>query len=199
MKFIICGIPRSGSTLVWQIMQAIFADQKILQTHPVELVFDGSFAIATIRHPCDVAASRYRIRLSRGGIKCGGASGLEAELVVMKTHFDALSRIRDSLGKLLWYEDFYQDYTVIYRMIQEEFHCNVSCLRREELDRLFSATANKERADKLNSFNEIDEQKIHGDHIGPVVPGAWTKLPDWQKDAIQEFCLPIADEWGYTI
>lgn len=33
-SIVMCGIPRSGSTLVWQILQAVFPGQDIPKTHP---------------------------------------------------------------------------------------------------------------------------------------------------------------------
>jgi len=199
MKLVCCGIPRSGSTLIWQILKTVFPEMEIPQTHPAAWEPDGSFVVSSIRHPCDVAASRYRVRLSRGSEADGGTKGLEAEMVVMKEHYDALHFVRGYRGKLLRYEEFYNDYDVIFKMIRERLWTNVSRETQDEISAKYSVKENKERADKQKSFRTFDEEKIHGAHIGVIHPGMWRLLPDWQRDQIEDFCKPIAAEWGYEV
>lgn len=66
MNVVCCGIPRSGSTLCWQILSALFPDREIFKTHPAAWEPDGrTVTFITLRHPYDVAASRYQFRITR--------------------------------------------------------------------------------------------------------------------------------------
>ena len=202
MKLLLCGIPRSGSTLVWQIMKTLFPEQEIPQTHPDaedrKWAEEGVVSITTIRHPCDVAASRFRVRISRGGEGVGNEAGLEAELAVMKMMFEGLEDVHKYDHRMLRYEDFYNDHHPIYEMV-EDLGRTVPNKLRSEISVKYSAKANRQRAESLSSFNVFDDERIHGDHIGPVHPGSWLFLPNWQRKMIKEVCQPIADKWEYGI
>lgn len=201
MQLVMCGIPRSGSTMVWQILREVFlGEQDILQTHPGAWEpTEGTFAVVTIRDPRDVAASRYRVRLSRAGVASGGPVDLEAELHVMKEMFDGAKRILQSPSVLLRYEDFWDNRNTIYEMIETHLGKVVKEEQRKRIDRLYGLEANQRRAAALPSFLEYDEDKIHGDHIGPVIPGSWKQvLPEWAVEMVSIFCKPLLEEWGYA-
>lgn len=195
---VMCGVARSGSTVVWQILRHLFGNE-VVKRHPNEWEFDGRPIVSTIRHPFDVAASRYRVRLSRSGIDSGGWIGLEAELDVMKTHYNGL---RSMVGMenfvLLRYEDFWNNFEVVFLTIERLFGISIEKKTRDEMGVMFGLEANKKRASTLASFNDIDSDGVHGDHIGLVVPGSWTyELPKdlWMPMVV--YCLPIAREWNY--
>ncbi len=197
---VMCGIPRSGSTLVWQVLQEVFPDQKIPQTHPAAWEPDGvSQLVVTVRNPHDVAASLYRVRISRGGPDVGDANGLETILRRTELYFNAAVRLRGRRDVICpRYEDFVCNYDVIYDSIFTLTGIDVPQHERERINAKFSLASNRRRAAKLKDFNEKGEYEIHGDHIGPVAPGSWkTSLPGWALDRVKEVCRPIALEWGY--
>lgn len=59
----ICSIPRSGSTLVEQILQEVFPSERVCKTHPATTDWrpNGELVLTTIRDPRDVVASLYRV------------------------------------------------------------------------------------------------------------------------------------------
>ncbi len=200
MKLQACGIARSGSTLVWQLLSGVFPNQEIPKIHPREFVEDGSFLVVTIRNPFDVAASRYRIRISRGGMDVGNCIGLEAELYEMKEQYELLLpivKLKNSV--LLWYEDFYDNYDIVFGVMESHLGVVVDHQLRESLKRKYSLEENKRRAAGLSSFNSCGKDKIHGDHIGAVIPNSWSDvLPVYFHDYVLGFCSPICKEWGYN-
>lgn len=201
MQLTCCSIPRSGSTLVWQILKTIFHETEIPKIHPDTPIADDSTCVSTIRHPYDVAASRYRVRLSRGGVRDGGPLGLEAEIGVMITMFANLSfilKVNSCDIHLLRYEDFYQDHTPIYELAHK-LGRPVPEKDRIRISAMFSADANRKRAAKLKSFYDVGEENIHGDHLGPVEPGSWRSSPEWMRKMIQDSCYLLCVEWGYAI
>jgi len=186
---------------VWQLVQEIFPDQQIGKTHPDAWEYeDGLVSIITIRNPYDVAASRYRIRLSRGGEGVDGMIGLEAELDVMSTMYVGLKYVVCSPHMLLRYETFYSNYDWIFDLLEIHFDLDIHENVRNHLKEKYSLAANKARAEKLKNFNEIDDMQIHGDHIGPVHPNTWQEsLPKWGHEMVRKYCEPIAKEWRYEI
>lgn len=198
-RIVMCGIPRSGSTLVWQILSEVFP-QPILQTHPAAWQPDGSsLAVVTIRHPKDVAASLYRVRLSRGGGNVGGLEGLENVLLQLSLHFDAVPAIMEGPHLLLRYEQLFQSMKVLWNAIEQTFGRSVLSDEQERIEGMFSLDANRKRAAQLKDFNEVGEYHIHGDHMGPALPGSWRQtLPEWAWDRVREVCDPIAVEWDYA-
>ncbi len=199
MDIVVCGIPRSGSTLVWQILREVFPDQLIGKTHlctrKPEVV-----PVATIRDPHDVVASLYRVRLSRGGEGAGSQEGLENVLRLAQKHFEVFPQLLVGSYLLLRYEQFFNNHQIIYDGILKTFGTCVSPEDRERIDTKCSLEANRIRASHLKDFNEMDENFIHGDHIGPAPePGSWmTMLPDWAVGRVKEVCGPIAEEWNYA-
>lgn len=196
---VMCGIPRSGSTLVWQVLSEVLPGP-IPQTHPAAWERDGeSVAVVTIRDPHDVAASLYRVRISRGGVGVGGEEGLANVLKQVQIYFGAVPRVLESPHLLLRYEEFVYDRDVIWRAIWDSFGVEVLPPERERIERKFSLEANQKRAAKLRDFNEVGEHHIHGDHIGPVDPGSWKwELPVETWERVRGVCGPIADEWDYA-
>jgi len=194
-----CGIPRSGSTLVWQIFDALhLVDTKVERTHPAAWEPDGRFPIVTIRNPHDIAASLYRVRISRGGKDVGNEFGLDVVLGRTELYFSHLPKVLRVKHLLLRYEEFYRDHNVIYDAFSDLFQTYIYRGQRLEISERFSVAANRARAAKMKDFNEIGEADIRGDHIGPVLPGSWKEVvPEWGWEKVEEICAPIAKEWDY--
>ena len=204
-SIVVCGIPRSGSTLVGQIVSSLFPEETVLKTHPtwVDWTPDPSeFIITTVRDPRDVASSLYRVRMSRSGSTAGGKNGMAHVIQRTQTHFMALMTLlmRQDLNiSELKYEDFAHDHDVIFDLISEIFLTRISKETRKRLSEKFSIEANRKRASKLKDFNEVDDRAIHGDHVGPVEPGSYrTTLPEWGVEMIDRECSRLVKVWGYA-
>jgi len=114
----------------------------------------------------------------------------------MKRHYDLLPLVLEQRCTLLRYEQFYSNYDVIFDAFEDALGVDTS--DRVALKARYSLTANKDRASKLNSFMQVDSERIHGDHIGGVVPGSWKHiLPSELHDQMLDYCRPIAKEWFY--
>lgn len=197
-RIVTCGIPRSGSTLVWQILQALFPCEEILKTHPDIWEPDGSTAVVSIRHPHDVVASLYRVRLSRAHRTVGRRDDIAIVLRRTQFSFAALQRVIRGPHIILRYEAFYDDHSSIYEAVESAFGIQVPEETRTALSARYSVEANRARAAALRDFNEVDEAQIHGDHIGNVVPGYWRRIiPGWVLETIMAECREIAEAWGY--
>jgi len=197
---VMCGIPRSGSTLVWQILKGVFPNMNIPKTHPIEWEADGSMIVASVREPHDVAASLLRVRLSR---EYGPRKVLDDDIVtVVRRTIMSFEQLEEMLvgphAPVLRYEEFYNNHSVIFKMIEETFGVIVPENIRHTISGKFSIEENRKRASVLESFNQVDQYQVHGDHIGQVVPGYWKeyipeKYLEWVDDSLKE----IVVRWNY--
>ena len=187
------GVPRSGSTLVMQLATGLLG--YVQHTHPAINEHNADISIVTIRHPYDVAASRYIVRLSRVGAKEGEYKDLEAEIVEMVKHFNGIHKVDPKI--IIRYEHFYNNYPVIFDAVEQASGIKFTALVKKKLTDQFSLEANKVRADAQDSFLTFDEHGIHGDHINGVVPGSWRNLPVWTHKVIIQKCGELCREWGY--
>jgi len=199
-----CGVPRSGSTLVWQILRSILGS-RVIKSHPGSWKpEEGYFIVGSIRHPYDIAGSRFRSRIvgDKGDgsqeTVVGTLKGLRQELVGMKTNFDIL---RDLMGRyphvILRYEEFFNNFDVIFDMIQDQFGIAVPLPLRRSLKQKHSFEANRGRSFNHNP-KEWSEYRINRSHTAVGVPGAWKAIiPQWGYPAMKRFCDPLCKEWGY--
>jgi hypothetical protein len=197
------GVPRSGSTLVSQlvtgVLDVMMPGVEVIRTHPA-ISYDKpvDYTFITTRHPFDVAASRYRVRLSRGP-DTGGKAGLAAEMVVMAQHYEGLKSLYQMPHTLLKYERFYCYYEIIFLAIEIALNIRIPEGLKAELSEKYSLTANKHRADQLDNFLTHDDELIHGDHIGGVHPGSWKEtLPKELQAQMINYCQGISEEHGYA-
>jgi len=194
-----CGIPRSGSTLVWQILQALFPRKTIGKYHPLDWTFTQSFAIVSIRDPRDVVASLYRVGLSRAGKAEGDKTDVDNAIRWAARNFLALTHIKPKWHSVVRYEEFYNNHAVIYDAIEKLVGTTIPEKARKRISRNCSIRANMQRASRLKDFNEHDEMHIHGDHIGRVTPGYWREeLPEWSHADIEKGCRVAVGRWSYA-
>jgi len=198
-RIVTCGIPRSGSTVVWQILRDLVPDQAVPKLHGTYTAQNGELVVLTVRSPHDIAASLYRVRLSRGGVGVDGPAGLEIVLNDTRAHFRSLGEMVGQPHVLLRYEEFYCDFDVIFDAIAGALGIEIGPEVRADIGGRYTLERNRERAAKFADFNEFDADGIHGDHIGPVLPGSWMDtVPAWGWDQVEMVCDPIAKEWDYA-
>lgn len=198
-----CGIPRTGSTLTWQILHLLYPQQYVRKVHPTEWEPTGDWVVTTVRHPLDSAASRYRMRLLRAeqsGVDptteyISGWTGMEAELNEQAKHFVALrNMLKYPRLILLKYEDFVHNYDVIFDAIQFSMGRVIPPSERETLTRHVGLEANRRRSEGSRD----DQWHIHHGHVATPEPGQWRKvIPEALHERVVEACRPFCKEWGY--
>lgn len=195
-----CGIPRSGSTLVAQVMRAALPDWDLRVTHPAseDWAYAGEPLIAAYRDPRDVAASRYRVRLSRAGVACGSWTDLEAEIAVMAEHISAFLLWGGSRVMKIRYEDFWLNHNVIYDAVEHVCGVVIPTIDRDRISAAYGVEANVERAKAQPDFNHYDADGVHGDHIAHPAPGGWRDtLPEWAHEPMLRAVEPYCKALGY--
>ena len=193
-EVILCTIPRTGSTLIYRILRYIFKDKNIKKSHSFEKYFDhkGPF-VMTYRDPIDILCSFWRIDAKQGKWENNEISDLEAVRLCARVLFE-YSRFNDFVLKqivlddnsrnllFLRYEDFWDNYDIIYDKLSSFFDIEISSDKRKELTDKCSMKSVLEIQKKYKDFSEVDkETAIHGDHIGLAKPYKWW---DENKDKI---------------
>ena len=163
---------------------------------------DGYFVVGNIRHPYDIMASRFRTRIV--GDKGNGSQetvqgtrkGFLEDLNATRANFDVLGEILQKYPNcLLRYEDFYNNHTVIFDMIQKEFGVTVLPDKQKQISDDSSFETNQKRS----FIKKRDPQnRIGYSHMGLWVPGTWkAMIPLWGYDLMYKWCVPLCHEWGY--
>jgi len=197
MNIIMNGVPRSGSTLVRQLISSCLG-RTVPVTHPAApIANDHSFI--SIRHPHDVLASRYRVRLIRDA-NTHGEGGIRAEYNEMAKHFDAIARTRRSPNTLVRYEQFYNDYDIIFDALELVTGEEVVEATRILLKAEHSLERNYQRMRVGEEMHIYEEgPPIHEGHIGTVHPGHWIEyMPERFHALVRSLCSRLCKEHGYA-
>jgi len=123
------ALPRSGSTLIMQVLRKIFSVEEVNYSHGFREV-DGKLVV-TYRDFRDVMVSHWRIRwgkLENGKIVNNPSPlEIECELGTVRNNLGILNKYKEHYGldnkDVLWlrYEDFYNDYDYIFEKIRKVF------------------------------------------------------------------------------
>jgi len=202
-SIVTCGIPRSGSTLVWQMVQEVSSPISVHKVHPASWEVDQeALVFISIRDPRDVISSLLRVKLSREGRT--GEQPTEEDLKNVLHHSEqswlGLADLREVSQKVvLRYEHFYDDYNVIWDAIWAMLGIRPAANSRELIESQYNLLANIQRAQELKDFNEVDEANVHGDHIAQPIPGGWRKgIPGHLQDQVANHVREVCWGWGYA-
>jgi len=187
-KIILCTVPRTGSTLIYRILKELYKDMVIEKGHSFEKYFDhnGPFVL-TYRDPIDVFCSFWRIDSILGNWQENVISDWEVVRICARVVFE-FKRFNVFVQKqvvlknnpnllFLKYEDFWDDYDVIYDKLSSFFDIKITPRRRKELTNKCSIKSVLEIQKNFDDFLDVDEKSgIHGDHVGFPEPNEW-----WNK------------------
>lgn len=208
-EVVACGVPRSGSTLIWQILLRSLKGRRVIKAHPASWEpRDVGLIVGSIRHPYDTAASCFRTRIvgDKGDgsqeTVTGTMAGLKAELRMMRSNFDALKVLMERYPDkvvVLRYEDFWQNFDVVYNVLIQKLGVSVPAGLRQRISLNCSFKANQRRSfSDIRGTEEFKTTRIGPSHTAIGVPGSWkTIIPFWGYDTLFRFCDPLCEEWGY--
>ena len=106
----------------------------------------------------------------------------------------------ENQATIIKYEDFYNDHNYLYDVLEKYLEINISIELRKNLSEKYSMKANKERADKFDSFRKWDESGIHGNHVHKGKVGVWRELIEKHHHTIVNNALKRhLERWGYEV
>jgi len=155
--------PRSGSTLVFNIMRELFPAKKIFKVHTFRSMCNELPVVLTYRHPLDCIASSI-IRYKKEPTE----EELERQIKIFNEQgFLDLVKIKDYPNILmLKYEDYVNDFEYIFKHFEKFFDMKISRTKREELSSKYKIENVKKMIEGGDSFAEQDSKtKLHGNHI----------------------------------
>ncbi|MBK1790518.1 hypothetical protein [Persicirhabdus sediminis] len=155
--------PRSGSTLVYNILREIFPQKQIIKTHALERRFERDQIVSTYRNPLDAISSsinRYKLEATDDVI--------EQQIQEFKENglYDIFKVIDSPKTLLLKYEDFYDNFDYIYANLESHFNITLNQELKDSISSKLSIPSVKKMTAKMNDFSEFDpENHFHGNHI----------------------------------
>jgi hypothetical protein len=175
LEFVCYGIPRSGSTLVYQLISGIYP-QGVAKTHrycPHRVKTTVSF-----RDFRDVVVSLWRrsnpAKLERGMTE----DDVEKFAATCRQRIEELDRYFERGGICpLRYEEFAPNPALVFSALERTFGLVVTPEKAARLIAESSIDKNAAIAQKLGNFKAIDPaSQIHGNHIYRGEIGGWRKF-----------------------
>jgi len=155
--------PRSGSTLVYNILRELFPKRTIKKRHSYKPRDSVWPTVVTYRHPLDCIASH---------IQCHENAATDEELEKQIAFFNEIGILDvPKIGNrenvlMLKYEDFVSDFNFIYDNLELFFGIDISRESRNALTSRYQIKAVENLIRDKSSFSEHDPvTKLHGKHI----------------------------------
>lgn len=213
-KIVVFSAPRTGSSLTYNIFRFLFEksenissfhnsfDQNclVLKTHKfaeLELLEDKNVLyIVTIRNPIDAIISNYRISPQK--IKNIG----EFTKNLMQKHKEYLlfcEQLKESGNTVIFikYEDFKDDFEVIFQMIQNHFSLVIEDLDKELIQKGYAKENVHFFIEGFSSFKEyLPISGFHGKHVTLDSYTPPKELVYWLNTYLDEI-KPVFSKYGY--
>jgi predicted O-linked N-acetylglucosamine transferase (SPINDLY family) len=203
-KIIQWSPPRSGSTLVWQILDRLFEDPEytenkwyqpniVQKTHTLDysmLNNPNYYFVTTIRNPIDCMVSFMTVNKEEFT-----KESIDKNINTYINYFNIVQLVRRSNNSIvLRYEQFYDDFTVIYDTLEKVFGTKIPTEKRDAMNKEFSRETNKKKADTMDDFQTWDKDSfIHGDHINS------TKISYWEEKIPKDLHTYVVNKFVNTL
>ena len=196
------GVPRTGSTLVWQIANTLIGPT--LKVH--KFVKTEIPLLVTYRDPRDSFVSDWRCKVNA---QEGQLMTESAALSYAKRYKGLFRKINNRFkefynekNNICWlkYEDFVNNHEYIYSRLEAVFDLEISEEQRTQLSDEFSLEANKKISELYSDFKQYaQESKIHGNHIYSAKQGTWRKfLSNETQKLVTKSLQDVLKQWGYA-
>ena len=158
------GPPRSGSTLVYNMMREIFPSKKIFKVHSFRKMCSFLTTVGTYRNPLDSIASS----LLRYGIEKPTDGDVQKEIEVF--YAAGFNKIPEMMNKnnilMLKYEDFIENHDYIFNSLEDFMDITIETEIKERLKSKYAKEKIKEHIDELKQSQQKDSKgQWHLNHI----------------------------------
>lgn len=157
--------PRSGSTLVYNILREVFPHHQIEKCHTLVGRNLASPIVATYRNPVDSVAS---LLMCEDIAVTDSAIRNKALLLNREGIWDLLSIRQLPNLLLLRYEDFVEDYGALFDAIERFFETSIPAEQRQSIEKKYNQEAVQAITNQFADFSRYDAAtQFHGRHISP--------------------------------
>lgn len=190
--------PRTGSTLVFNILQELFVGYKIKKTHRYRFKYAIFPTVVTYRNPIDTIASMLLVKKLE--ITHDNINKMITEVDLSQpSELIALSQKNNVLT--LKYEDFYRNFDYIFDNLEDFFRIDISSDSRKTISDKLNINEVFKHTKNIGSFSEYDERTLfHGEHIseykGQIDYGSEI-LSTEMKNVIKEHYKLFMIHFGY--
>jgi len=193
------SLPRSGSTLVYNVLRELFPRHRIEKCHTLDRRNLESTIVATYRNPVDIVASLLLV--SNGSVT---DANIREQSILLNTQgiWDLLTIRNRSNMLLLRYEDFVDDFDVLFNGIESHFQIGVPHEKRQELSTKYNRKSVQAITERYDDFSQYDSKThFHGRHISRFngAPNfARQLLTDEQWNAVGRYFSLFMEQMNYS-
>ena len=202
---------RTGSTVLWQMLDYLFEDRTytknkwkhpnyVVKAHKLhkKYVKEGNVYFITIRNPLEAIASTIRVRFFEQPL----SETFEMITQLMIGMFEQVYKIRNDPNVFVFrYENFHNNYGVFLDKIEEIFEIKINDEHKAEMLKKFSREGNLKISKEFDSFQELDPHTlVHGDHVAEK-EYSWREII--QDENRQQYLItqlkPIMEKFSYSV
>lgn len=184
--------PRTGSTLVFNLAKNCLPQYSIIKQHKYHWSFRFKKILVTIRDSFDSIASNFLASNREKDLH-----GIEIETLNFLNNggISAIGLKNNSNATFSFYEKFYNNYEIIFEVLESVFNVKIDFTKRCELSEELSINTVLSKINHLDTFDNYDDETLfHGNHISQNkgVPGyGYAFFTDKERDIIQKNVLLI--------
>lgn len=162
-KIIQYSPPRTGSSLMYNILKLVFKNSKIKKMHNYKNRFSYYPVIVTYRNPLDAIASMYQVKELEPNLENIDSLIKEFDLSTP----NKLIEIENNTNVLLLkYELFLNDFDYIFDELEKFFSIKIDQEKRLFIKNELNIDSVNKKIETLENFEEFDkETHWHGNHI----------------------------------
>ncbi len=185
------GFPRSGSTLLWNILKDVLKTKVIVKSHHYNYLMKNMLIIGSYRDIRDSLLSYWKVNTRREIMSLEDFKDTKLEkhwdkLIYTLIKLKSMSQKNNNVY-LIKYEVFYNDFDKIFDLIEEVFELKIPNKTKDEIKIKYSLNNVKKLIEKkkLNTFKQVDKNtKFHGNHINN---GSIDDYKLYMKKELQEY------------
>ncbi|MEM8777522.1 MAG: hypothetical protein AAGF26_01355 [Cyanobacteria bacterium P01_G01_bin.49] len=188
--------PRSGSTLIYNVLREVFPEKFVEKGHVYSKINSKYPIVVTYRHPLDSIASsiqRYGLPLTDKVI--------EEQILELDSNgvWDVLNLKGKPNVLMLRYEDFSNNFNFIYSELESFFGIEISQEKKELIKDKYKIEAVERMIESKESFDDFDPvTHLHGKHISKYKgqPGYYLNFfkssqVDYLEDIYRKYLLEL--------
>lgn len=220
------GIPRSGSTLIYQVLCQLFPDRSVIKAHHYLYAEKLTQVVMCRRDLRDVMISQWRVAQDLAGkrfvekqvgavvVERGPKNTTLRPMTDDEVRFGAQEIVRQIEGPYrryldvepgsvlkVGYEDFFENFPYLFSKFEQFFGIDIDPDTRARVEQACNLKANRARASQLKGFTEFDPKtQIHGGHIHSGEIGFWKGFLTPAQVAIANDILgPVLEMLEYEV
>ena len=219
MKIVQYGIPRSGTTVIWQILSKLFPKTKIIKTH--SFISNADKVVVCVRDFRDILISQYItnsekkkkmqvVDLKLTKFKSKKIVNPIVTKQIIKKYSNKIIRNEKILQRYinyyknncicLKYENFFENFEFVFKELENFFDIKIDDDSKCNISTECNIEKNRKIAHKLKDFNQWDiNSLILGPHILNGKPGNWINvIPKELHFYLNDSINNLLKKWRYV-